>query len=108
MCKIKIATDFSKTPGARHKEEGAYPGDEFRDNILIPKYKEAVSNNRKLEIDLDGCYGYATSFLEESFGGMVRALKTRGTLNNIEIISTEDSSLKKLIYDYVKEAEERL
>lgn len=108
MSKIKISTDFSNTPGARHKDEGPFPGDEFRDNLLIPKFQEAVLCNEKLIVDLDGCYGYATSFLEESFGGMVRKLKKKGILNNIEIISTEDASLKKLINDYVKEAEDRL
>ncbi len=108
MYKISVAKDFTQTPGARHKEDGPYPGDEFRENILIPKYKEARKNNQKLIVDLDGCYGYATSFLEESFGGMVRELKEKGILDHIEIISEEDSSLKKLICDYVKEAEDRL
>lgn len=102
---IKISRDFSETPGARHRSEGEYPGDEFRDQILIPKYKEAVEKGEKLIVDLDGCYGYATSFLEESFGGMVRELKKKGIMNNIELISLEDETLIKLINDYVKEAE---
>lgn len=108
MYKIKISTDFSNTPGARHKEEGAYPGDEFRDSILIPKYKAAIENNEKLEVDFDGCYGYATSFLEESFGGMVRKLHQKGILNNIELVSNEDSSIVDLVKQYVKEAEDIL
>lgn len=108
MYKIKVATDFTQTPGARHIEDGAYPGDEFRDKILLPQYLEAVANNQKLIIDLDGCYGYATSFLEESFGGMVRKLKKKGIMNNIEIISKEDESLKELICNYVKEEESRI
>ena len=37
MYKISVAKDFTQTPGARHKEDGPYPGDEFRENILIPK-----------------------------------------------------------------------
>ena len=108
MYKIKISTDFSETPGARHRTEGEYPGEEFRDQLLIPKYKEAIKNGENLVVDLDGCYGYATSFLEESFGGMVRVLKKKGIMKNIELISTEDETLIKLINDYVKEAEELL
>lgn len=108
MSKIRISSDFSETPGARHREEGPYPGDEFRDNILIPKYEESISKNQKLIVDFDGCYGYATSFLEESFGGMVRKLRKKGILNNIELISTEDSSIVDLIKKYVNEAEDLL
>lgn len=108
MYKIKISTDFSTTPGARHKEEGPYPGDEFRDSILIPKYKAAVENKQNLVVDFDGCYGYATSFLEESFGGMVRKLRQRGILDHIELISNEDSSIVELVKQYVKEAEDIL
>lgn len=108
MYKIKISTDFSTTPGARHREEGPYPGDEFRDSILIPKYKAAVENKQNLVVDFDGCYGYATSFLEESFGGMVRKLRQRGILDHIELISNEDSSIVELVKQYVKEAEDIL
>ena len=108
MYKIIISKEFSETPGARHREEGAHSGEEFREEMLIPKYMEAVKNNSKLVVDLDGCYGFATSFLEESFGGMVRVLKQKGILNNIGIICTEDETLESLIQDYVREAEERL
>lgn len=108
MHKIKISTDFSQTPGARHKEEGPYPGDEFRDTILIPRYQDAVEKNEKLVIDFDGCYGYATSFLEESFGGMVRKIRKKGVLDSMELVSTEDASLINLIKEYVREAEDRL
>lgn len=108
MFKIRISSDFSATPGARHRDEGPYPGDEFRDDILIPEYEKAVKNNQKLIVDFDGCYGYATSFLEESFGGMVRKLRKKGILNDIVLVSTEDSSITDLVEKYVKEAEELL
>lgn len=106
--KISIATDFSRTPGARHVSEGKYSGDEFRDNILYPKYCEAKENNEKLVVNLDGCYGYATSFLEESFGGLVRKIQKRGILDTIVIESEEDESLIELIHQYVRDAEEKI
>ena len=106
--RICVAEDFTKTPGARHPSEGAYSGDEFRDTILYPKYREAKKKNEKLIVVLDGCYGYATSFLEESFGGLVRKTKEKGILNNIEIISDEDESLIEWIEQYVKDAEGKL
>jgi hypothetical protein len=59
--KIKISTDFSKRPCARFLSEGDFPGEEFREKFLLPKLKEAISKNEKLEIDLDGTSGLGTS-----------------------------------------------
>lgn len=43
---IKISVDFSETPGARHRSEGAYSGEEFRDDLLIKKYNIAKQNKK--------------------------------------------------------------
>lgn len=106
--KIIISKDFSRAPGARYEIEGPNSGEKFRKEILKPKYLEACSKGECLEIDLDGCYGFATSFLEESFGGLTRELKINGILRNIKIISNDDATLEELIKKYVKEAEEKL
>ena len=42
---IKIATDFSRIPGARYPEEGDYSGQEFRQNVLHPALKKAIEMN---------------------------------------------------------------
>lgn len=106
--RIIIAKDFSDTPGARYESEGPNSGELFRDKILIPKFKEAVEKDKILFIDLDGCYGYATSFLEESFGGLVRKLQFKGALKHIQIKSDDDDTLEGLIKRYVEEAEKKL
>ena len=62
MIKIKISTEFSATPSGRTREEGEFSGEEFRDNLLIKKYKEAEEKNEILEIDFDDGYGFGTSF----------------------------------------------
>lgn len=49
---IKIATDFSRIPGARYPEEGDYSGQEFRQNVLHPALKKAIEMNVKLIVDL--------------------------------------------------------
>ena len=59
-------------------------------------------------INLDDCYGFATSFLEEAFGGLVRELKEKNILNKIEIVSMDDATAETLIKKYVREAEEKL
>lgn len=71
---IKVVNDFTPTPGARYEEQGPFSGELFRNSILYPKFIEAMNNNEELIVDLDGGYGYGSSFLEESFGGLVRKL----------------------------------
>lgn len=106
--KITIVNDFSKTPGGRKIEEGAFSGEAFLKDVLLPKYKDAVSNDEKLEIDFDGTFGYSPSFLDESFGGLVRKIKEKGILNNIEIESKDDLTLERRIKECVEEAEKSL
>lgn len=107
--RIKIATDFSKTPGARYESEGDYPGIDFRENFLYPKLLEAIQKKEKLVIDLDGTAGLGTSFLEESFGGLIRVNKLElNTINEIiEFISIEDEDYIDEINDYLREAHEK-
>lgn len=106
MITIKIATDFSDSPGGRYIEEGEHSGELFREKILIKKYEEAEQKDDILRIDFDGTYGFGTSFLEESFGGLVRVHKKRNVLKRIEIISTEDETIEDNIKKYIREAEE--
>ena len=73
--KINIAVDFSRIPGARYPEEGDFSGQEFRQTILLPKLQEAIKKKEMLTINLDGTAGLGTSFLEESFGGLIRVDK---------------------------------
>lgn len=108
MIKINIAKDFSDAPGGRYISEGPFSGELFRNSLLIPKYVEAKKNNDTLEINFDGSFGYSTSFLEESFGGLVRELKDRDVLSRIKIISNEDFTLESDIHKYVKKAEGKL
>lgn len=105
MININIANDYTRTPGSRYRIEGIYSGEDFRDTILLPKYKEAIQSNERLVINLDGGYGYATSFLEEAFGGMARALKSKDFLDKIDFISEDEPALIEEIKKYVSAAE---
>lgn len=75
MITINIANEYTKTLGGRFKSEGEFSGEDFRDGILLPKYLEAVKHNQILYINLDGGYGYGSSFLEEAFGGISEKTK---------------------------------
>lgn len=65
---IHVASEFSRFPAGRFKDDGPYPGEAFRDNLLVP----ALRSSAKVVVDLDGTLGYGSSFLEEAFGGLVR------------------------------------
>lgn len=103
MITIDVAREYTKTPGGRFIAEGEYSGEDFRETLLKPKYLEAQKNGDNLTVILDGGYGYATSFLEEAFGGLARELKTRDLLKII-IISEEEPALVQKIAQYIKDA----
>ena len=100
---INIAMDYTKTPGGRLTKEGAWSGEDFRIKKLEPAYKKAKELGENLTIVLDGGYGYATSFLEEAFGGLARELKDPDILN-ITIVSDEEPVLIKKIRGYILDA----
>ena len=104
---IKISTEFSETPGARYKSEGPYSGEEFRETVLEPKFNEAKEKREKLFVDLDGGYGYPTSFLEEAFGGLARVYDSADVLKILEFISKDEPSLIDEIREYISLAKEK-
>lgn len=106
--KIIIAKDFSDTPGGRKISEGEFSGELFRQQLLLPKYEEAIKKNEKLEIDFDGAFGYPPSFLDEAFGGLVKILNKKSILENISIISNDDLTIERRIKKYVSDAEKEI
>ncbi len=66
---ITVGTDYSAAPGGRFASHGPHSGEDFRNTVLAPALKDA---NDQLTVFLDGTAGYAGSFLEEAFGGLVR------------------------------------
>lgn len=89
---LNIAKDYSNTPGGRFISEGDFSGEDFREKLLKPKYLEAKNKKEKLIINMDGCYGYAPSFLDESFGGLSREMN-EDILEYIEIVSQDEPGL---------------
>lgn len=109
MVKIKISVDFSRTPGPRLIKEGSWSGELFRDQILAPKVMKAIETKDTLEVDLDGTAGYGTSFLEESFGGLIRKLKIPydNVKDILRIVSDEEPSYIDEIWGYINDANEK-
>lgn len=64
-----------KHPGPRYREQGACSGEEFRDDVLIPRVREAATRTETLRVELeDAEFGYPSGWLEEVFGGLVRKM----------------------------------
>lgn len=105
--KIKISSDFTTAPGPRNISEGKFSGEQFRKDFLLPKVREACSKKCPLTIDLDGTSGYGTSFLEESFGGLIR--EDNLTLSDLDsvlrFVSNEEPDLLAEIREYMEDAE---
>jgi hypothetical protein len=98
---IKIATDFSEAPAGRFYDDGPFPGEKFRDEILLPALRES----KIVVVDLDGTAGYGSSFLEEAFGGAVRLLKLSLSAAKSAIqLKSNDESLVTEIQSYINDA----
>lgn len=102
---IKVS-NFTTTPGARYYEDGEYSGQWFRDEYLKP----AFINNPTSEIlvDLDGTEGYATSFLEEAFGGLIRLKDPAINTDRLKLVSKENPYIINEIEEYIEEAKNEI
>jgi hypothetical protein len=71
--KINIGDDFSHDPSGRFYKDGNASGEKFREELLKPKFLEALRSKSPLIIILDDdVETYGSSFLSEGFGGMVK------------------------------------
>lgn len=100
---IVIARDFTDTPGARYITDGEFSGESFRNELLEPKFKEALEKNEKLIIDFDGAYGYPPSFLEEAFGGLARIYGADKVLQIMVFKSQDQPNLEDKVKNYIME-----
>jgi len=96
--KIVIEIDFTTTPGARYRTDGDFSGEQFLEEILLPKFEKAVAGNYKLLIDLDKVWGYPSSFVSGSFGKLSLAKSSELVLKHIEFKSDDNPiRLEKVI-----------
>ena len=101
---LKISTEFSRTPGPRSQDEGDFSGQLFLETVLEKRFNSAVADGNRLIVDLDGTEGFATSFLEASFGGLARKYGAETVLKHVEFVSAEEPYLIEEIESYIREA----
>lgn len=103
MRTIHVAREFSSTPGARFVSDGPYSGEEFRKKFLEEPMKKAEA----MTVILDGAEGYATSFLEEAFGGLARQYSARKCHQLLTFIAEEEPLLIEEIWSYIDSTDEQ-
>ena len=101
---VNIAKEFSSYPGARYRKDGPHSGEEFREKLLGPRFRQALEQEQKLLVNLDGAEGYATSFLEEAFGGLAREYGAQKVLAHLELRSLDEPLLVNEIEKYIRDA----
>ena len=101
MNTVSVARDFTRFPAGRYKRNGDTSGEEFRERFL----EGPITRSEQLTVDLDGTVGYGSSFLEEAFGGLVRATKvpSHTVLERLHLRSS-DTSLCEEITQYIVDA----
>lgn len=99
--KFRVADRFTY-PGPRYIYLGDNSGEQFRNTII-----DAVRSGDEVVIDLDGTEGYGSSFLEEAFGGLIRAGVAHNLVRNIKIISNEEPDLIDEIKSYIEDEIEK-
>ncbi|MCI8671403.1 MAG: STAS-like domain-containing protein [Bacilli bacterium] len=104
---IIICKDFTDAPGPRFKSQGDFSGEAFREDFLIPKFKEALEQKEKLVINFDGTFGYPTSFLEEAFGGLKEKYDKELILKTLEFISNDEIGLISEVKGYIDSNERK-
>ncbi|MGO3714173.1 STAS-like domain-containing protein [Alcaligenes aquatilis] len=103
---IHVAKEFSPSPAARYIHEGPNSGERFRRDFLAP----ALRNSRggRVVVNLEGVVGMGSSFLEEAFGGLVRAehFSFKELQSRLEVLTVTNTHQQR-IWRYIKDADQR-
>ena len=68
---IEVSKTFSPCLGGRYKKHGEYSGEEFRETILKPIWRENRQKNNKIILDFSDGYGPPRCWSDEVFYNLV-------------------------------------
>lgn len=94
---INVSQDYTRFPAGRYVSDGRFSGERFRNDFLIP----ALNTADRVEVQFDGTLGPGSSFLEEAFGGLLRAGFNPGDLTARLVVSSSDESLVAEVRQYL-------
>lgn len=107
VMEFNLAKDFSDNPFGRYRTDGPNSGEAFREDFLKNLLDKCKENNETLHIYIDDVpIGISSSFLSESFGGLVtkKYFSSDELLSSLLTIETEDKSYITEINTYIREA----
>lgn len=100
MIVIDVATQFDPYPFGRYPKHGPFNGERFREELLLPPLRKGET----VVVDLTHTIGAAASFLEESFGGLLRAGLSRDFVEaHVSVRSDTDPSLISEVENYIEQ-----
>lgn len=104
-------SEYTRTPGGRYVRQmkgGKHSAEEWRDKHLLPMVKAGVEKGEKVYVDLDGVAGLPASFVEESFGGLVREGKLPASqlFDTLLVHCMSEPDVLEDIETYIQEADE--
>lgn len=101
--KIDIPSEFGTKTGFREYSDGPKSGEEFFDELLKERFKEALEKGVNLSVYFDGGEGYTSSFTNEAFRRLGKEYGADVVWNRLIINSTEyprlNSKVKKAVYE---------
>ena len=99
---INLTSDFNPRPFGRYRADGERSAEVFRDDFLIPQIHE----HEEVTVDLSGTNYYGSSFLEETFGGLVRQGFTEEQLQSkLKVVHERLPSIAQEAWMYIQEAQ---
>lgn len=98
---VDMGKDFSRYPAGRTDKDGRFNGTAFRNMHLIP----FIGAGKKVIVLLDTGFSYGSSFLEEAFGGLIRAGVDKAVFASLVDLDTKDTALLEEIRRYVNAAQ---
>ncbi len=104
MATIRVAKDFSLMPSGRSYTDGSYTGEHFYDYLVHTM--DSIPDDEKIIVNFDGILSAGSSFLEQSFAGLIRKKNiTKKQFPDKFIIEANDyPEIREKILRYVKEA----
>ncbi len=103
--KVFNVAEYTDTPIGRNSLDGPKNGADYRDNVVVP----ALVDYQTIKLDFSETIGTTPSFLEEIFGGIIRArILSPAELKRRVIVISKYESVKRNINKYIDEAAAKL
>lgn len=100
---LVIAKEFGDTAGARDYEDGDFSGTEFLDKFLRERFKNAVEGKYILLIDIDGFWGWPSSFVSGAFGALSKEFGKDLVLSHLNFKSDNNKMKIEKVLNEIKQ-----